>query len=110
VSAKLQQAGAKHGVTMKTGVYCWLLGPTYETPAEIRMLGKLGGDMVGMSTVPEVIAAAHMGMRVGGVACITNYAAGLRPEKLNHADVKHVAQQAMQGFAAILTETIAGLE
>jgi purine-nucleoside phosphorylase len=110
LAERLRVAGAKHGVKMKTGVYCWLLGPTYETPAEIRMLGQLGGDMVGMSTVPEVIAAAHMGMRVAGVSCITNYAAGLRPEKLNHADVKHVAQQAMKGFAAILTETIAGLE
>jgi purine-nucleoside phosphorylase len=107
---KLHQAGVKNGVTMKSGVYCWLLGPTYETPAEIRMLAKLGGDMVGMSTVPEVIAACHLGVRVAGVACITNYAAGLKPEKLNHADVKHVAQSAMQGFAAILTETISGLE
>ncbi len=106
----LRASGAKHGVQLKSGVYCWMLGPTYETPAEIRMLSRLGGDMVGMSTVPEVIAAAHLGIRVAGVACITNYAAGLRPEKLNHADVKHVAQKAMVAFAAVLTETIGGLE
>lgn len=106
----MQTSAAKHGVTMKSGVYCWLLGPTYETPAEIRMLGRLGADMVGMSTVPEVIAAAHLGIRVAGVACITNYAAGLKPEKLNHADVKVVAQKAMASFATVLTETIGGLE
>ncbi len=106
----VKNSAAKHGITMKSGVYCWLLGPTYETPAEIRMLSKLGGDMVGMSTVPEVIAAAHLGIRVAGVACITNYAAGLKPEKLNHADVKHVAQKAMAGFATVLTETIGSLE
>ena len=106
----VSSSAAKHGITIKSGVYCWLLGPTYETPAEIRMLSKLGGDMVGMSTVPEVIAAAHLGIRVAGVACITNYAAGLKPEKLNHADVKYVAQKAMAGFATVLTETIGGLE
>jgi purine-nucleoside phosphorylase len=106
----LKTSGEAHGVSMKTGVYCWLLGPTYETPAEIRMLARLGGDMVGMSTVPEVIAAAHLGIRVAGVACITNYAAGLKPEKLNHADVKLVAQKAMAGFATVLTETIQGLK
>lgn len=106
----VRESAAAHGITMKSGVYCWLLGPTYETPAEIRMLGKLGGDMVGMSTVPEVIAAAHLGIRVAGVACITNYAAGLKPEKLNHADVKIVAQKAMAGFATVLTETIQGLK
>ncbi|MFP5490551.1 MAG: purine-nucleoside phosphorylase [Bacteriovoracia bacterium] len=106
----LKASGKTHGIEMKSGVYCWLLGPTYETPAEIRMLAKLGGDMVGMSTVPEVIAAAHLGIRVAGVACITNYAAGLKPEKLNHADVKLVAQKAMAGFATVLTETIQGLK
>ena len=106
----VKNAAQKHGITMKSGVYCWLLGPTYETPAEIRMLAKLGGDMVGMSTVPEVIAAAHLGIRVAGVACITNYAAGLKPEKLNHADVKLVAHKAMAQFAMVLTETIATLE
>ncbi len=107
---KLKAAGAKHGVALKSGVYAWLLGPTYETPAEIRMLARVGGDMVGMSTVPEVIAACHLGVRVAGVACITNYAAGLKPERLNHADVKHVAQKAMAGFASVLTETIGSLE
>lgn len=99
-----------HHVDMKSGVYCSVLGPTYETPAEIRMLRIIGGDMVGMSTVPEVIAANHMGVKVAGVACITNYAAGIKPEKLSHADVKHVAEKAMVGFATILTETIGELK
>lgn len=103
-------SGEKHGIKLKSGVYCWLLGPTYETPAEIRMLGKLGCDMVGMSTVPEVIAAHHLGVRVAGVSCITNYAAGIKSEKLNHEDVKLIAQNAMKGFSTILTETITQLE
>ena len=99
-----------HHVDMKSGVYCSVLGPTYETPAEIRMIRILGGDMVGMSTVPEVIAANHLGLRVAGVACITNYAAGIKQEKLSHADVKKVAEKAMVGFATILTETIGELK
>lgn len=99
-----------HHVEIKSGVYCSVLGPTYETPAEIRMLKILGADMVGMSTVPEVIAANHLGLKVAGVACITNYAAGIKPEKLSHADVKKVAEKAMVGFATILTETIGELK
>jgi purine-nucleoside phosphorylase len=101
---------ANHHVNLKTGVYCSVLGPTYETPAEIRMLRTLGADLVGMSTVSEVIAANHLGLRVVGVACITNYAAGIKQEKLSHADVKKVAEKAMVGFATILTETISELK
>lgn len=104
------EVARRHKVNMKTGVYCSVLGPTYETPAEIRMIRILGGDMVGMSTVPEVIAANHMGLKVAGVACITNYAAGIKEEKLSHADVKDVAEKAMVGFATILTETIGELK
>lgn len=99
-----------HHVDMKSGVYCSVLGPSYETPAEIRMIRIIGGDMVGMSTVPEVIAANHLGLKVVGVSCITNYAAGIKPEKLSHADVKQVAEKAMVGFATILTETIGELK
>ncbi len=105
----MKVVASNHHVDLKTGVYCSVLGPTYETPAEIRMIRILGGDLVGMSTVPEVIAANHLGIRVAGVACITNYAAGIRPEKLSHADVKKVAEKAMVGFATILTETIGEL-
>ncbi len=106
----MKEVAAHHHVDLKSGVYCSVLGPTYETPAEIRMIRVLGGDMVGMSTVPEVIAANHLGLRVAGVACITNYAAGIKPEKLSHADVKKVAEKAMVGFATILTETIGELK
>lgn len=106
----LTKVAANHRVELKTGVYCSVLGPTYETPAEIRMLRTIGADMVGMSTVSEVIAANHLGLRVAGVACITNYAAGIKQEKLSHADVKKVAEKAMVGFATILTETISELK
>lgn len=108
--------GVLHGVAkscqvvIKDGVYCSVLGPTYETPAEIRMMRIIGADLVGMSTVPEVIAANHLGLKVVGVACITNYAAGIKQEKLSHADVKNVAEKAMVGFATILTETIGELK
>lgn len=108
--ALLKQVAKNHHVNLKSGVYCSVLGPTYETPAEIRMLRILGTDMVGMSTVSEVIAANHLGLKVAGVACITNYAAGIKQEKLSHADVKKVAEKAMVGFATILTETIGELK
>jgi purine-nucleoside phosphorylase len=110
LTALLKQVAANHHVNLKGGVYCSVLGPTYETPAEIRMLRTIGADLVGMSTVPEVIAANHLGLKVAGVACVTNYAAGIKAEKLNHADVKKVAEKAMVGFATILTETIGELK
>lgn len=106
----LHQVGKNHHVDLKSGVYCSVLGPTYETPAEIRMLRIIGADLVGMSTVPEVIAANHLGLKVAGVACVTNYAAGIKQEKLSHADVKKVAEKAMVGFATVLTETIGELK
>ena len=106
----MQKVAKNNHVVMKTGVYCSVLGPSYETPAEIRMLRTIGADMVGMSTVPEVIAANHLGLKVVGVACITNYAAGIKKEKLSHADVKKVAEKAMVGFATILSETISELK
>ncbi len=108
--ALMTKVAKNHHVDMKSGVYCSVLGPTYETPAEIKMIKAIGGDLVGMSTVPEVIAANHLGLKVAGVACITNYAAGIKPEKLSHADVKRVAEKAMVGFATILTETIGELK
>jgi purine-nucleoside phosphorylase len=106
----LHEVSHRHGVNLKTGVYCSVLGPSYETPAEIRMLRVMGADLVGMSTVPEVIAAAHLGIKVAGIACVTNYAAGIKEEKLNHNDVKKVAEKAMLGFSTILTQTIGELK
>jgi purine-nucleoside phosphorylase len=106
----IHQVGQRNNMNLKNGVYCSVLGPTYETPAEIRFLRTIGADLVGMSTVPEVIAAAHLGLKVAGVACVTNYAAGIKQEKLSHADVKKVAEKAMVGFATILTQTIEELK
>jgi purine-nucleoside phosphorylase len=83
----MRKAAADAQVTVYGGVYAGLLGPTYETPAEIRMYRTLGADAVGMSTVPEAIAANHLGVRVAGISCITNLAAGLSPHKLSHQEV-----------------------
>lgn len=90
------------GFELKGGVYTGVLGPSYETPAEIRMYRTLGGDAVGMSTVLEVIAARHMGARVLGISCITNKASGLGHEVLDHADVQAVAAQVRERFVSLL--------
>lgn len=83
----LQDAAREAGIALRTGVYAGLSGPTYETPAEVRTLRTLGADAVGMSTVAECIAARHMGVRVAGLSCITNMAAGLSPHPLSHQEV-----------------------
>jgi purine-nucleoside phosphorylase len=91
-----------NSIELHQGIYAWVLGPSYETPAEIRMLKTIGADMVGMSTVPEVIAAVHAGIKVLGITCITNYAAGLIEQVLDHNDVKEVANQANEKFTKLL--------
>lgn len=83
----LDAAAAESGVPLKHGVYIAFTGPSYETPAEIRMARTLGADVVGMSTVPEIIAAGHMGMRAAAVSCVSNSAAGITGEKLTHEEV-----------------------
>ncbi len=82
-----KEVAASLGIALNEGVYAGLLGPSYETPAEIRYLRTIGADLVGMSTVPEVIAANHMGLRVLAISCVTNMAAGLLPQKITHAEV-----------------------
>ena len=82
-----KKAGAELGLDLQEGVYAAMLGPSYETPAEIRYLRAIGADLVGMSTVPEVIAANHLGMKVLAISCVTNMAAGILPQKLVHQEV-----------------------
>jgi purine-nucleoside phosphorylase len=91
---------------LKKGIYAGLTGPTYETPAEIRMLRTLGADLVGMSTVHEAIAAHHIGLKVAGISCVSNMAAGILKEELKHEDIKEQANKAMVPFVKILVETI----
>jgi len=90
------------GFALRRGVYAGLLGPTYETPAEVRMVRALGGHAVGMSTVLEVIAARHMGARVLGISCITNQAAGISGETLSHDEVKVTAERVRSRFVSLL--------
>ena len=100
------EAGADVGLTLREGVYAASPGPQYETPAEVRMLRSLGADLVGMSTVPEVIAAVHMGARVLGLSCCTNLAAGVTGEKLSHAEVTETAARVRDQFIALLSRII----
>lgn len=103
---ELMDINQQHHLNIKTGVYAGVLGPSYETPAEIRMLRTLGADMVGMSTVPEVILARYFGLEILAISCITNMGAGIRPEKIRHADVKIEASKAMERFCLALIEVI----
>lgn len=102
----IRRAAQKQSLDLGVGVYAGVLGPTYETPAEIHMLRTLGADMVGMSTVPEVIAAHHMGLNVCGISCITNMAAGLEGKKLAHEDIKDQAQKVMERFIRLLEDAL----
>ncbi len=82
-----RQVAEEQGIAVREGVYAAMLGPSYETPAEIRFLRTIGADVVGMSTVPEAIVANYLGMRVLGISCVTNMAAGILPQKIDHAEV-----------------------
>ena len=100
--ALARQVAREAGIALEEGVYVGLLGPSYETPAEIRMLQRLGIDAVGMSTVPEVIVARARGIRCLGFSTITNLAAGISPTKLSHAEVLDVGRQVGRSLAAIV--------
>ena len=92
------------------GVYAWMLGPSFETPAEIRMLRTMGADAVGMSTVPEVIIARRLGLRVAAVSTITNLGAGLAEETLSHAQTKREGARAAQGLVSLLSRALPGID
>lgn len=99
----------KNQVTYHKGVYCGMSGPTYETPAEVRFLKVIGGSSVGMSTVPEVIVANHMGVKVCAISCITNKAAGLSSQKLSHEEVTATGRRVEKQFSGFVREFIASL-
>ncbi len=98
-----KDAASSLGIVLQEGVYAGVLGPSYETPAEIRYLKTIGADLVGMSTVAETIAATHMGMQVLGISCVTNLAAGLSGEKISHQEVLETGQRVSRTFLKLLT-------
>jgi purine-nucleoside phosphorylase len=101
-----EQIGAEHGIALKRGIYVGLLGPSYETPAEIRMFKRVGADAVGMSTVPEVIACAHARVPVLGISCITNLAAGISQQPLSHDEVKETASRVERQFVSYMAALV----
>jgi len=100
------QAADSMAIRLKKGVYAAMTGPSYETPAEIRYLRTIGADAVGMSTVPEVIVANHAGMKILGISCITNMAAGILDKPLNHEEVVEIANQAATQMVKLLKKVI----
>ena len=107
LAASLRAVSRDARVELREGVYASLLGPAYETPAEVRMLRMLGAHAVGMSTANEVIALRHMGVRVGALSCITNLAAGISPHPLDHSEVEKAARSRRGDIAALLLGWIA---
>jgi purine-nucleoside phosphorylase len=107
--ALAEQVAARQELRLPSGVYACGLGPQYETPAEVRMLRALGADLVGMSTVPEAIAARHRGARVLGISCVTNLAAGISPQPLSHDEVTETAQRVRGVFIRLLDGILAAI-
>jgi purine-nucleoside phosphorylase len=105
----LHQVALAQSIPLEDGVYGWLTGPSYETPAEVRMLERFGVDMVGMSTVPEVIVARAIGMRVVGISCVTNPAAGLTATPIDHRDVLDQTARAAESFERLVQAFVAEL-
>ena len=103
---KIRKAASDNEIALKEGIYAQLTGPSFESPAEIRMLRSLGVDAVGMSTVVEAIAANHMGMRICGISCVANLAAGMVEHPLTHDEVQEAANKAAPLFQKLITESI----
>jgi purine-nucleoside phosphorylase len=104
LGALLEASAAATGVALKRGIYAGMLGPSYETPAEVRMLRTLGADLVGMSTVVEAIAARHMGVRIAGLSVVTNQAAGLARAPLSHAEVQATADRVREALGRLVAD------
>lgn len=104
-----KQIALQQGLDLKEGIYVGNTGPTYETPAEVRMARVMGGDAVGMSTVPEVIVARHCGMRVLGISCLTNMAAGILDQPLSHDEVMETTEKIKESFLRFVKEIIENL-
>lgn len=102
----IEETAAKEGIGLKQGIYAQLTGPSFESPAEIKLLHKLGVDAVGMSTVVEAIAANHMGMKICGISCVCNLAAGMTDNPLTHEEVQAAANEAAPKFKKLLTESV----
>jgi purine-nucleoside phosphorylase len=107
MSLAMRNAAIRCGIPLFSGVYMWFSGPSFETPAEIRMARILGADAVGMSTVPEVILARYFGLKVAAASVVTNYAAGMTGAELSHEETKDMAPVGGQRLAAILKEMLA---
>jgi len=101
-----KEVAKQNGIDLKEGVYFWYSGPSYETPAEIKMIRFLGADTVGMSTVPEVIAARHAGMKVLGISCITNMASGILDQPLSHQEVVETADRIKVTFITLIKKIV----
>jgi purine-nucleoside phosphorylase len=108
--ALAREEAAKLGITLHEGVYAALAGPSYETPAEIRYLRTIGADLVGMSTVPEVIVARHMGIKVLAISCVTNMAAGILDQVINHEEVLETGKKVRAMFEALLRAVLPRME
>ena len=106
----IRESAKQINLKLQEGVYWYNKGPAYETPAEIRMAQKLGADTVGMSTIPEAVFANVLGMEVGAVSCITNYAAGISPTKLDHSEVTETASKVAEDFAKLVLQIIANVK
>ncbi len=106
----IRSCAAKYKITLQEGVYAQLTGPSYESPAEIRALSSLGADAVGMSTTVEAIAGRHIGMRICGISCISNLAAGISGKPLSHEEVQQAADQAAMKFSTLVEQSIIEFE
>ncbi|SHE32955.1 purine-nucleoside phosphorylase [Marinitoga hydrogenitolerans DSM 16785] len=99
---RIEEKAEEKKIKIEEGTYCWMMGPAYETPAEIRMLERFEGDLVGMSTMPEIIAANHCGIKSVSFSAVTNMAAGILPQPLNHKEVMEVAERIKHKFAKVV--------